>query len=84
MTQAQIIDDLKAYISEEILDGNDIGLEATTPLMEWGVLNSMEIAGLVRFIHQRFAIDLPSETITLEHFQSLDALSRLLIEQRQG
>lgn len=84
MTQAQIIEGLKAYISEEVLDGQDIGLVATTPLIEWGVLNSMEIAGLVRFIQVRFGVDLPSETITLEHFQSLDALSRLVIGERQG
>jgi len=84
VSQAQIIDGLRTYISEEVLDGEDIGLEATTPLIEWGVINSMEIAKLVNFIHGRFGVDLPSDKITLEHFQSLDSLSRLVMEQKQG
>lgn len=82
MNQTDIIESLKGYISKEILDGEDIGLEPSTPLIEWGVINSMEIARLIGFIHERFGVGVPSDKITLDHFKSLDTISLLVMEQR--
>jgi acyl carrier protein len=78
MTSEEIIQDLRIYVSEQILDGEDVGLEATTPLIEWGILNSMEIAQLVAFIHDRFAVDVPVDAVTLDNFKDLDSLAKLV------
>ncbi len=72
---------LTEYIANEVLDGEDIGLEPTTPLIEWGVINSMEIARLVSFIDERFGVAIPSDKITLEHFKTIDAITALVEEQ---
>lgn len=81
MSPSSIVDSLKSYVSSEILDGEDIGLEASTPLIEWGIVNSMEIARLVAFIHDRWGVAVPGDKITLEHFKDLDSISRLVLEE---
>jgi acyl carrier protein len=78
VTDQATINTLKQYIATEILDGQDIGLDGSTPLLEWGVLNSMEIARIVSFISRSFSVDVPSERITLEHFKDLDSIATLI------
>lgn len=80
MQQQQVIEILREYIAKEVLDGRDIGLEPATPLLEWGVLNSLEIARLVSFISSRFGVSVPSEKVVATYFQDLGALSSLVID----
>lgn len=84
MSHQMVVEGLRAYISSEILDGQDIDLDGSTPLIEWGIINSMEIARLVAFIQDRFDVEVPSDKITLDQFRNLDALSNLVLEQRQA
>ncbi len=80
MNQSGILESLKGYISREILDGKDIGLDGSTPLIEWGIINSMEIARLVSFIQERFGVEVPSDKITIEHFGNLADMANLVLE----
>lgn len=81
MNQASVQEALRSYVSSEILDGEDIGLEASTPLIEWGIVNSMEIARLVAFIQERFGVAVPGDKITLEYFKDLDSISRMVLDE---
>lgn len=81
MSPSSVVEGLKSYVSSEILDGEDIGLEASTPLIEWGIVNSMEIARLVAFIQDRWGVAIPGDMITLEHFKDLYSISRLIVEE---
>ncbi|MCY1071294.1 acyl carrier protein [Nannocystis sp. RBIL2] len=69
---------LKQYVAREILDGKDIGLDADTPLLEWGVINSLEIARLLGFVREQFGVVVPLESVTAEHFKDLRALTALV------
>ena len=80
MKQAEVLESLKGYISHEILDGKDIGLDGATPLLEWGIINSMEMARLVSFIEDRFGVEVPSDKITIEYFKDLTAITNLVLE----
>lgn len=80
MNQSEVLHSLKGYISREILDGKDIGLDGSTPLIEWGIINSMEIARLVTFIQERFGVKVPSDKITIEYFGNLNAISSLVVD----
>jgi len=68
------------YVADEVLDGKDISLDATTPLLEWGVVNSLEIVKLINFIRSRFNISIPSDKVTAEHFQNLHSLANLVVQ----
>ncbi len=70
---------LTRYVAEEILDGKDIGLDAATPLLEWGVLNSLEIAKLIAHIKDHFGVSVPAEAVTADNFRDLGALTRLVV-----
>jgi acyl carrier protein len=80
VNQSEILDNLHSYISKEILDGKDIGLEAATPLLEWGIINSIEIARLVSYISNQFKVEIPSDKITIEYFKDLNAITNLILE----
>lgn len=83
MKQSEVLDSLKSYVSRELLDGKDIGLDASTPLLEWGIINSIEIARLVAFIQDRFGVEVPGEMIVVEHFKDLTSLTNLVSELAQ-
>lgn len=80
MKQSEILEELKGYISREILDGKDIGLDDSTPLLEWGIINSMEIGRMVSFIQSRFNVGIPDDKILPEYFINLSAISQLVME----
>jgi acyl carrier protein len=80
MEPSEILQRLKGYISKEILDGKDIGLEASTPLLEWGIINSLEMARFVAFLENRFSVDVPAEKIVVEHFRDLKSIVALVVE----
>lgn len=80
MNQSEVLASLKGFISREILDGKDIGLDGSTPLLEWGIINSMEMARLVSFIHDRFGVEVPGDRITIAYFKDLDSIAGLVLE----
>lgn len=80
MKQSEVMASLKGYISQEILDGKDIGLDDSTPLLEWGIINSMEMARLVSFIQDKFGVEVPSDKIVIEYFKDLTSITNLVLE----
>ena len=83
MDQSEILEMLKDYISMEILDGEDIGLDESTPLLEWGIINSMEVARILAFIELRFHAQISVDNVLPEHFINLSAISALVKEVKR-
>jgi len=80
MSNSIIADSLRRYIANEILDGKELELENSTPLLEWGVLNSMEITRLISFIEKEFQIEIPNEKIIIENLKDIDTITKLILE----
>ena len=80
MAQSGVVHHLKEVVSKELLEGQDIGLDAATPLLEWGVINSIEIARLVAFIEDQWGINIPEEMVILDHFQNLQSMASLVAQ----
>jgi medium-chain acyl-[acyl-carrier-protein] hydrolase len=83
MKQTEILDSLKNYISSELLEGQDIGLDASTPLLEWGIINSLEMARLVTFIQNQFEVVVPADKIIIQYFKNLTSITNLVVELTQ-
>ncbi len=81
MEGTRILEELRDYIANQVLDGKDIGLDATTPLLEWGVLNSIEIVRLVSFIHSHFGIEISIDELTADRFTNLEAITNLILDK---
>jgi clorobiocin biosynthesis protein CloN5 len=74
----EVARDLTQFVAREILDGHDIGLDAQTPLLEWGIINSFEITRVISFVHERFQVEIPAERIVVQHFDTIDHLTDLV------
>jgi len=72
-----LIAPLCEHISASHLDGR-AAVAADTPLLEWGVLDSLAFGDLLAFIEQRFQISVPLEEILPANFRSVEEIASLL------
>ena len=84
MNQSEVLDGVKSYISREVLDGKDIGLNESTPLLEWGIINSIEMARIVSFIQDQFRVKVPADKILPDNFKDLASITNLVVELAQS
>jgi 2-hydroxymuconate-semialdehyde hydrolase len=82
MTRDEMLDDLKQFVGQELLEGRDSGLDEHTPLLQWGVIDSLSVAELVSFTRERFDIEVPQSAVTPDNLKDLDAYVGML--QRLG
>ncbi|AXK35447.1 acyl carrier protein [Streptomyces armeniacus] len=74
-----IYDAIRQYVQENFLDDSDVTeLAPDTPLLEWGVLTSMNTSLLLAFIRTELDVVVPPTHITGRHFASLDAVTDLV------
>jgi acyl carrier protein len=77
-------DELRKYIVENILDGRDAGeLTADSPLLEWGIIDSLTIVDIVEFAKTRFSVSLPASELHPANLESIGALTALMERFRQ-
>jgi acyl carrier protein len=84
MNRTTIIEQLKSYIAQDVLGGKDIGLDETTPLLEWGIINSLEMVKLLRFIHQQFSVDIPTDKLVADSFTNIVSIANLVVSIPNG
>ncbi len=71
------IEPLRTFIEERHLDGRAT-LTDESPLLEWGIIDSLAMADLMLFIEQSFAVQVPLEAIIPANFRTLDAIASML------
>jgi acyl carrier protein len=81
VTREEMLGELKQFVVRELLDGRDTGLDEHTPLLAWGVLDSLSVNVLVSFTSERFGIDVPQSEVTPENLKDLDAYVAMLMRQ---
>jgi acyl carrier protein len=77
-----VLDILKTFIENDVLQQSGTVIEPTTPLLEWGILTSLTTMRVVAFIRQRFEVFVPPERIVGANFANLNALTRMVLELR--
>jgi acyl carrier protein len=78
---------MNAFIAREIMFGKGAGLSRDTPLLEWGLINSLEMRALIAFIEREFSVHVPPEQVIAKNFASIAALARMtrgLLEASSG
>jgi 2-hydroxymuconate-semialdehyde hydrolase len=79
ITRDEMVNDLKQFVVTDLLDGRDTGFNEHTPLLEWGVIDSLSVAELVSFTNERFGIEVPQDDVSPENLKDLDAYVGLLM-----
>ena len=77
LTESQIMDSLTNYLQQE-LNQTQVALTLNTALIEAGLIDSLSIFKLILFMEEQFAIKIQPEDITVENFETINALTALL------
>ena len=80
MREQAVLDALRGYVSERILQDPTVMIEPDTPLLEWGILNSVSTVQLIGFIRERFQVDVPAEEVAGRNFRDLRSITQLLAQ----
>jgi acyl carrier protein len=74
-----LVKELTRYIQDELLNGDrSAGLTTETPLLAWGILNSIDTARLVGFIRERFGVRVPPADIVEKNFRDIESIADLV------
>ncbi len=57
--------------------------DATTDLLDQGILDSLLVTDLVLFIRQQFRIELTARDISPEHMSSIQRMARLISDKQE-
>jgi acyl carrier protein len=83
MSEEQVAATIRDYIRVTFLDG-DSGqeLEDTSPLLEWGVLNSLNTVRLVGFIRGELGVKVPALAVNGTNFKDVRSIARMVLANR--
>lgn len=72
-------DRIIAYIAEEILgEDTPAGLNARTPLLSSGLLDSLSVEQLLLFLEDELGVQFDEDDYATENFETVDAIDALL------
>ncbi|MGQ4271722.1 acyl carrier protein [Nocardiopsis changdeensis] len=72
---------LMTFVRERFLDGDPDGeLEPTSPLIDWGLLTSLNSAVLLNFLHREFEGSVAVERITAKDLRDVRSIAALLCD----
>ena len=81
LSEDQISARLLAFIRERFLSGDPRAeLEETTPLLEWGILNSLNTAMLIGYIREEFGTFVALEKVDAATFRNVASITSMLCE----
>lgn len=77
-----IAEQLTAWISREVLEGADVGLTESTPLLEFGLINSLTVVRLNDFASSQFGVRIPHVALTPQNLSSIRSIADLVARLR--
>ena len=75
-TQKTLLD----YIREEYLEEDDEDIDADTPLISGGIVDSFSMVSLKRFLENKYSITIPDDKATPEAFDTVNKICALVKE----
>jgi acyl carrier protein len=70
---------IRQYIvSELVADGGEIPEHDTDPLIESGIIDSFGIMSLLSFLEEKFSIQISTEELLPENFETVATISALV------
>jgi len=80
-----IIEDIKQYILEKYLPGEDPkALTPTTPLLSSGILNSLATLDLVAFLEARYGVEFESHDLDHGRLGTLMTIAELVQSKKKA
>lgn len=80
----ELLQDLTNYIVNEVLQDPTSKLEPTSPLLEWGILKSMNIMQLMAYLHNHHRVMVPPQELTGANFKDLVSITDMVIKLKDS
>ncbi|WP_409060699.1 phosphopantetheine-binding protein [Streptomyces sp. SYP-A7185] len=85
MEPTSVMNDIDAYIRKEFLDGDSsTDLTFTSPLLEWGILNSMNTTRLATFVSERYEVTVAPRDMSPDNFRTIENVARMVLDKRRA
>ncbi|BCB84562.1 acyl carrier protein [Phytohabitans suffuscus] len=85
MSTDRITAQIREYVRTNFLDGDPKGeLEDTSPLLELGVLNSLNTIRLVSFIRDELGVRLPSLQVNGRNFRDVRSIADTVLANQDA
>lgn len=75
----EVLAELKKFVESRFLPEENEGIEPDSPLLQLGILTSLNTTELIAHIHDRYGLFMPPEYIVGKNFKSLDTISKLVV-----
>ena len=75
-TQFDVAPEIREWLKQNVTGGREVADDE--PLIENGVLTSLQTVELVMFLEERFGITIEDEEFDEENFGSIEAISELV------
>lgn len=79
-----IVEDIREFVVENFLFGDDAGLKDTSSFLEEGIVDSTGIMQLVSFIQEQYLIAIEDEELTPENLDSIQKVVNFIQEKRRA
>lgn len=77
----EVTDQVIAFIRRTFLQGDPKNeLNETTPLLEWGILTSMNTVQLINFVRENFSVTVPPERINGRDFKNASSIAAMVLD----
>lgn len=77
-----VLAEIRTFVAGWFRDGKEEGLEADTPLVTSGIVDSAGVVEVVEFLERRFGIRLTDADISLKNCNTLRGLCALVASRR--
>ncbi|QIS10440.1 acyl carrier protein [Nocardia arthritidis] len=85
MTQVELTERLLAFIRERFLDDDPASnLDGETPLLDWGILNSVNTAELISFIRSEFDCAVHQSSVNVRNFRNANCIAALIVDTTEA
>lgn len=83
MKEIELKSDIRNFIVENFLYGNNDGFNDDISFLEKGLIDSTGILELVAFVEEKYGISVADEELLPENFDSVNNLSRYILNKIQ-
>ena len=78
-----VISAVRDYITDELLQRNDLQIADDTALIEDGYLTSLQTVELIMFLEEQFDVEIDPTEVDEENFRTLNDIAAL-VERKQA
>ncbi|MGB3968514.1 MAG: acyl carrier protein [Planctomycetota bacterium] len=77
-----VLAEIRAFVADWFRDGRQDGLDADTPLVTSGIIDSAGVVEVVEFLERRFQVRLGDDDVNLRNCNTLRGLCDLVARRR--